>query len=380
MPPPSRELTPAPSSRPLDSLGPFELLSLRRSDIDFSVGRGPEFKKHETFSDAGAAASDMYRLAFSSDADAGDFAKLVRRATPIAAAGAPHIDPWFDGKLSPRSAVTLTSDDSAVAAGGIPRSARSFCFAYPANGVIGLEPPSAPTTDEDVRVYECKGFRNDGTLRAAEFLVVGGFVYFDQSNKVVAVCSLRHNPSPAPTAAVLHFSGPFEFPSGVEWKHLLAIDDAALREDIEQRSAPVQVTLTELSSRGVAEFCWLGATAGAGDAPPLLSARFFPDGAFCYLYNDRRRSCFFKVVHKGVLLRAQHEQEADVQRERLGTVGEEMATARSVSREDTAPAVKPPAAAAAAASVYQDGGEVVKLLKAQLEEMRALREIVNEVS
>jgi len=104
----------------------------------------------------------------------------------------------LDGRLSPRSKVTL--NDEAKQAAGIPANAATFAFAYPLVGASDLSLRSDPAEE-----VGAGGGRDTATLFLS-FLSFGGFVYWDERHRVCGVNALEEGSG-------LYFDGPRQLPS-----------------------------------------------------------------------------------------------------------------------------------------------------------------------
>ena len=170
----------------------------------------------------------------------------------------------IQGPLSPLAPVTLPVDKREAA--GIPRHAHWFAFGYPGE----YQWMAADAGDGEAQTAWQGLERHLETLDLAKdmwgfFLLVGGFVYFDEHKKAIRVNALTLVPSPN----VMNFAGPGDpCPQAIE----------ALWE----RQRIVSVTLDALQTAGFKAFGWVFGNESIGGAtlgPNVANEH----GAFVYL-------------------------------------------------------------------------------------------------
>jgi len=166
------------------------------------------------------------------------------------------------GQLSPRAAITLSKTDKRIA--NIPLNATSFAFAYP-----------LPALADAISL-------SDLSQAEVAFAAIGGFVYWDESERVAAVNALQMGHG-------LNFEGPFPLQAQPGCRQL--------REQLCEAARVVKVTLGSLVASGVIGFSWIlpGETFGPSEHQPEL---LWAHGGFVYLYEEasRKMDCLYKVT------------------------------------------------------------------------------------
>jgi len=156
------------------------------------------------------------------------------------------------GVLSPPMQVTI-SDTKVRKAAGIPLECASFCFCYPLECLAGKY--------EEIMAHE-------GACPAwAFFLLLGGYAYFDASQRLVRTNAFVLTPAKASFTHV----GPFH-PS------------ASAMDELRRSDRLRAVTLRPLLESGFVRFGW----ANPGERPgghPLLSDGTDPPGAGAFVYE-----------------------------------------------------------------------------------------------
>lgn len=166
------------------------------------------------------------------------------------------------GMLSPRAPVTLP--DECKGAAGIPASAKTFCFSYPAMGI-----------------EETLGKINLTDEPWAYFLLVGGFCYFDEAGKMCACAALTL----VPQIWTLNFDGPYQ-------------PTAAALAQLRMHYRMCDVTLDALEEAGFEAFGWAHAQGDASERGVQLTEDTpYPHGGFLYEMVGNEKNFFALVPH-----------------------------------------------------------------------------------
>ncbi len=183
------------------------------------------------------------------------------RASPFKQLHCPSSVSTVTGHLSLRHPVTLAVSD--MAAAQIPRTATSFAFAYPLEGVWHEVDKSELNLLDPYHA----------------FAAIGGFVYWDEHGAVCGVNALSDGPG-------LHLIGPYR----------LGLNSGALRaglllgEGEGRRAQPV--TIKKLVACGVRAFCWISPSEAFDD----VDGSRWPHGAFVYFFDQPECDCLFAVA------------------------------------------------------------------------------------
>jgi len=168
------------------------------------------------------------------------------------------------GQCSPSHPVTHSTEEREAV--GIPPEAEEFVWSY----------PTANWKDVEADPYVLDNWEeqpNRGGAELQSFLSIGGFIYLDHQQAIVAV--ITYGRPPAGAKGCLQFGPPQKWQP--DWTEALV-----------EQGRWHNTTMRSLQALGAQRFCWLRPEeiVHPGDGVPLATQPQVPHGGFVYLFHE----------------------------------------------------------------------------------------------